>query len=176
MSFSIKNESQGAGIAKVLLYVAIVVVIFIVVGKFFKGIDGLLQKIGLQDSKEEKENKEKVSNAVDKESTKGNESAWSPRFYQGAPYGAVLLTASSAESLAKRMWDSVGYFVDSPSKGAGVIRQLKTKAQVSHLAHKFFQKYGIDLLPWLQNKYDTSEQKEYLADMLRHVEALPKWR
>ena len=171
-------ESSGKGV-NIAVVMTITVVLILVVILFAKGVkfaEGFLEGLGLKDTKEEKANQSDIDRKVNRESASGVNSAWSPGFYKKAPSGTKLVTSATAESIAKTLWDSVGYVYDEPSKGAGAIKQLRTKAAVSFVADKFYNKYSIDLLTWLQNKYDTKEQKEYLADMLRYVENLPNYK
>ena len=170
------SSGKGINISVVLITVVVLVIIIILFAKGVKFFEGFLEGIGVRDSKDEAANKEDIDRKVNRESTAGNNSAWSPSFYKAAPSGTKLVTLAVAQSIAKKIWDSVGYITDTPAQGAGAIKQLQTKAAVSFIADTFFKKYGIDLLAWLQSKYDTSEQKEYLADILRYVENLPKYK
>jgi len=163
------------GIATILLVVAVIFIVLFAGSKVMKLINGTLEGLGLKDDPTEAKNKETVQTGLEKETNKGVMSAWSPQYYKNAPGGSALLTVATAKALAKTMWDSVGYITDTPSLGEGVIKQLKTKTQVSFLADTFYKTYKVDLLSWLQNKYDTNEQKQFLASMLAYVKALPDY-
>lgn len=171
-----KTQEQSKAVVYLVIGLVVVVLAIILFSKLTKFGEGFLEGLGLKDSKEEKANKEAIDGNVNRENSKGNNSAWSPRFYKEAPSGTRLVTQSTADTLAKQLWDSVGYIVDTPSKGAGAIKQLSTQAAVSFVADRFQIKYKLDLLQWLQNKYDTSEQQEVLADMMRYVNNLPKYK
>lgn len=175
---NIQDNSQignTKGVATILVVVAVIAIVFFAGGKIMKFFNGILEGLGLKDDPNEAKNKEAVQTGLDKETAKGVLSAWSPQFAKNAPGGSSILKATSANALAKTMWDSVGYTYDSPALGEGVIKQLKTKSQVSSLADAFFKNYKVDLLSWLQNKYDTNEQKQFLASMLSYVKALPDY-
>jgi hypothetical protein len=169
-------KTQEQSKAWVTLLVGLVVVVLAII--FFKKImdffNGIGEGLGLKDTKEEKVNRATVAAAVNKENAKGNKSYWSPNFYIVSK-PPNKLTASTAESIAKQFYDSVGYVTDTPSQGAGALRRCANGCQLSQVAATFNSKYGLDLLNWLQNKYDTQEQVEILADMLRYSNNLPKW-
>lgn len=158
----------------VVIIVVLVVVVFsiIIFKRIFGGIDGVLEGVGLKDTKDEKKDKAEVENKVDNAAAQGVNSPWSPKFYKTVHNGK-LFTVASADGLAKTIYDSVGHIYDEPNKGAGAIKQCYTKTQVSFLADRFQQKYGNDLLSWLQYHYDTGEQKKVLNNILTYVNNLP---
>lgn len=170
------NQEKAKGLSTVLIVVVGLILAVILFGKLIKFGEGFLEGLGLKDSKEEKANKDDIDRKVNQANAKGNNSPWSPKFYKAAPSGTKIPTQSTADSLAKQLWESVGYIVDTPNKGAGAIKQCSTKAGVSFVADRFQVKYKLDLLTWLQSKYDTDEQREVLADMLRYVENLPNYK
>lgn len=171
-----KNSEQSKAIVYLVIGLVVVVLAIILFKKFLRFGEGTLEFLNIKDTKEEKENNAAVSSNVNREQTKGNNSYWSPNFYKAAPSGSKLVTRSTGESIAKQFWDSVGYVYDTPSEGMAAVKRCSTGSQLSLVADIFNQKYKLDLLTWLQNKYDTSEQKEILADMLRYANNLPRYK
>jgi len=169
------NSDKAMGISIVLVVVVVIVLAVILFSKFMNFGSGALEWFNLKDTKEEKENKAKIKTQVNEEEVKGNGSAWSPNFWRAAPSGSKLFTVAVGNDIAEQFWDSVGYIWDTPSKGAGAVRRCSTKSQLSWVADRFNIEYGLDLLQWLQNKYDTGEQLEILADILRYADGLPKY-
>lgn len=170
-----QTREQSDAYIKLLVGVVVVVLAIILFKQFMNFGQGALEFLNLRDTKEEKKNNEMVNSTVDRESAKGNNSAWSPNFYKSAPYGTSFPVDAEIGSIAKQFWDSVGYLYDNPAQGMGAIRRCKSKAVLSKVAYFFNGLYNLDLLSWLQKKYDTSTQKEILADMLRYADNLPKY-
>lgn len=170
-----KTAEQSKAWVYLLVGLTVVVIAIIFFKKVFGITDKITEGLGLKDSKDEKLNRATVAAAVNKENAKGNASYWSPNFWrlQKPPN---QLTASTAESIAKQFWDSVGYIYDTPNEGSGALKRCVSGCQLSQVAETFNKVHGIDLLNWLQNKYDTQEQVEILADMLRYANNLPKWK
>jgi ABC-type sugar transport system permease subunit len=171
---------KAKAIVYVLLAVAVIIVIFIVVGKFtnlFDNITGgfgtLLEKIGLKDSAEDKARKEAAAKAEADADTV--DSPFNPAFYKTAPAGTTLLTQAKADTLAKQIWDSVGTLYDDPEAGFAAIKQCKNWASVSWLSDRFAAKYGRDLYNWLKIKYDTDAQVVVLTKIVNYARALPKF-
>lgn len=81
-------------------------------------------------------------------------SPWKPAFYKRKA-GAMILTRSTAESYAKTIFDALNWYADNTAAVNGVFAAIKTQAQVSYLADVFNQKYGADLLSYLQEGSDT---------------------
>lgn len=170
-----KNSEQSKATVLLLGGLVVIVLVIVIAGKFFGGISGALEGLGLKDSKEGKDNQNFIDSEVNKANRSGTNTPWSPHYYKQFP-GAKIFTVSDSEMLAKQIWDSVGYLYDTPSKGAAAIKQCKTKTQVSFLAKRFYEKYGKDLLNWLNDKYDVMGQREYLRGMIDYVNSLPKYK
>lgn len=176
MSVSLpQTREQSAAYVKLLIGVVVVVMAIILFKQFMNFGSGALEFFNLKDTKEEKENNALVDSTVDRESAKGNKSAWSPNFYKSAPYGTSFPVAADIESIAKQFWGSVGYMYDTPAQGMSALKRCASQAVLSKVSEKFAERYGLDLLSWLQKKYDTSTQKEILADMMRFASNLPKY-
>jgi hypothetical protein len=61
-----------------------------------------------------------------------------------------MITTSKVQQFVNTIWNAPGYISDDFDAVLGVFKQLKTKSQVSYLAHKFNEIKGKDLLNWLQ--------------------------
>src|SRR5205807_2146950 len=112
--------------------------------------------LGIEDTPEDIANKAAIASAQTGAQTVS--SPWSPQFYKSSPDGSVLIYTSTAQKLAKQIWDSVGVFTDDSVSGLAAFKQLKTQSQVSFLCDIFNKQYGEDLFTWLQYHYDTSTQ------------------
>lgn len=91
---------------------------------------------------------------------------WKPNYYK--QNGGTIFTRKTAESYAKIIYDSLGFFYDDINAVLSVIYNIKTKSQVSYLADVFQQLYKIDLLnylndgaglTWLDGLSDSNMQK-----------------
>jgi hypothetical protein len=168
-----KTQEQSKAVVHLMIGLVIVVIAIIFANKLFKLGSGALEFLNLKDTAEEKENKEYVANKVDKANNNPVKSAWSLSFWNYPQ--AMLINAAETKRLVKMLWDSVGYMYDTPNNLPGAIKQCKTQSQVSWLCYNFQKEHDKDLIGWLDNHFDTSEQKKILADTMRYVENLPKY-
>jgi hypothetical protein len=175
-----ETGDKAKALVYVLVVVAILVIAFIIVGKFtslFDNITGgfgtFLETIGLKESAEDKARKE----AADKAEQDADlvDSPFNPAFYKTAPNGTPLITQAKADELAKQIWDSVGVWYDDPEAGFAAVKQCKNWASVSWLSDRFNSRYGRDLYNWLKIKYDTDAQVEVLTKIVKYARALPKY-
>jgi hypothetical protein len=171
---------KAKAIVYVMLAIAVIVVIFIVLGKvtsLFDNITGgfgsFLETIGLKKSEEDKAREAAAKKA--EEQADLVDSPFNPSFYKTAPAGTALLTQAKADLLAKQIWDSVGMMSDDPEAGFAAIKQCKNWASVSWLADRFNTKYGRDLYNWLKIKYDTDTQVDVLTKLVNYAKSLPKY-
>lgn len=118
---------------------------------YFLVLKPLLQKFGVIKTTEEKKNETQIST---------NQTAFvnpfNPRYWTGVKT-PVILTQSSANSLAQKIYDAIGNVYDDENIVYGAFRQLKAKTQVSFLADVFFKKYSADLYNYLQRNLNASE-------------------
>jgi hypothetical protein len=168
-------DVKTKNVTTILIIVVVLIIAVIAAKKVFGLFDNIMEGVGLQDTKEEKENKEYINNEVNRQNALGVNSPWSPKYYTvvGGSPNSFGFTVSQAQKLCAEIWDSVGIFYDSPNKAASAIKQCQNKRNVSFLADGMSDIYGVNLLSWLENKFDTSEQREILAGILRYVNALP---
>jgi len=117
------------------LIIGLVVIYF----GYNKVIKPILESVGLQKSSEELEIEKQTSNPG---------SPWNPNYWRKV--GATIITNSQVQKFINTIWNAPGYVYDDFDAVLGVFKQLKTKSQVSYLAHKFNEAKGKDLLNWLQ--------------------------
>jgi len=106
--------------------------------------------------------------------------AFEKDFYKKAPSTAVLITAAQATDKAKRLY---GYFDKAGSDDEAiveVIKELKTKAQISQVALAYYNVYKSELGADIQFYVDKtifglhsgSEHRQIITD---YVNALPNF-
>jgi hypothetical protein len=98
----------------------------------------LLQKVGVVDSKEDKQGQAFATSAT---------SPFNPQFYKGK---AVTITRAFAEKLAEQIHSADGFFNDDEDAVYAAFRQMKTKNDVSWVADNFQQKYSKDLYTYVR--------------------------
>lgn len=87
---------------------------------------------------------------TDENNTAGTKlSAWSSHFYLTAPSNAPLLPQDIIEGLAGDIHQYPGIFWDSFGTVQSVLKQLRSKAQVSQLSAAFAEEYDYDLYTYL---------------------------
>jgi len=165
------NDNNGSGNGQIFVFIVIAVLVAIAGGMLIKSFKDIMNMFGLSDSKEGKENKEYIDASVNSSTAAGPNSAWSPLYFKGK--SGTLVTRATADKIAKQFWDSVGEFWDTPSLGLGAMKMIRNKLQLSWVAYCFNEKYGIDLLGWLNDKYDVRGQREYLRQILEYANNLP---
>lgn len=170
------ETSNNSDNIKLVIYLAIGIIIFMVLKKFTGIFSGLGQALGMSDTKDETNTKNAVETTTDNEQSKGNRSFWSPNWYKSPKAQkakAKLFTVAGAKTLSKQIYDSVGYIKDEPTKALAVFKNCRTQSQVSFLSEQFNKQYKSDLLAWLKEKFDTNEQKAVMSDILNYCNNLP---
>lgn len=150
--------------------VAAVIVVVLVGKQIADIIDGFGSKLGLTDSKTDKEAESALKSAENKD-------YFSPAYLKKAPMGTkvVLLTSSSANAKAKRIKDAIGILTDNENEIVGAFNDLSTKSQVAFLAQAFKNLYKQDLLNFLKDHLDTESQKAALVTILARLDKLPNY-
>jgi hypothetical protein len=167
------NEQTSKGVVIVLWGIVIVVLAIILFGKAMNLGNGIFEFFGLKDDSAEAADTSGIRKDVSANQQAGNNSAWSPGYYKLYP-GATLITVASAQMLAKRIYDSVGYIYDTPSQALSAIKQINSKVKFSFMSEQFTKAHQLDLLSWMEQKFDTKEQKRIFAEALDYVSGLPK--
>lgn len=168
-----KTGESAKAYVYILVVVVVIVLVFYIINKVFGGIDSFLQKIGLEDTPEEKAAKKKITDATAAASTPT--SPWSPAFYKAAPANTPLITAAVAKDIANQIWNSVGVIYDDPESGLAAIKQCNSQAKISWVADVFNQQYARDLYDWMRLKYDTTNQRLVFGEIIDYVNALKKY-
>jgi hypothetical protein len=137
----------------------------------------ILEKIGLKKSAEEQQLED-----INYIPPAGN--VWAGSGYKQVP-GALLLTSAIANQYAKQIYDAFGFFGDDEATIFGIFRALKTQSQVAWLSKAFKEKYGTDLLTFLQKGSKTSQiwrpatsglNVEEMATILNIIKSKPKYK
>jgi len=132
---------------------------------YFGVLDPLLKVLGI------KKNADTV--ALDNAAS-NPDSFWSPLFWKGLR-NPIIMTRSSAENIARTIYDAFGVFNDNEEQAVGALKNLKYQAQCSFLADVFFQMYGMDLITflrggsWPQDRLSDSD----VADINSYISKLP---
>ncbi len=109
---------------------------------YFGILRPLLEKLGLATSQAEQQ-------VINQQNLPNNKNPFSPVYWKSVP-GAKLITRNSTNNLAKRIYDSMGFFSDDEPQVFSVFSQMKYKTQVSWLSDIFQQNYKMDLLDFLK--------------------------
>ncbi len=163
------TSDSAKGYATIGVVLAVIVIVFIILNKFLKFGGGITDKIGLTDSASEKQNAATIKTTVNSQLSKGGASYWSPNYYKtlNIPTGVIRLNQLGIDKVVNEFWNSVGYLWDSTNKGVAAIKMVTSGYQLSQVVEGFQIKYGLDLLTWMENKYDTEEQKRNLVEILK---------
>lgn len=136
---------------------------------YFGILRPLLEKLGIARSQAEQQ-------VINQQNLPNNKNPFSPVYWKTIP-GAKLITRNATNGLAKRIFDSMGYFSDDESGVFSVFSQLKYKSQVSWLSDIFQQNYKIDLLDFLKRGKGQLPQAGLsdteLQQIINIVNALP---
>lgn len=114
---------------------------------YFAVIQPLLIKLGIKNSKEEKD-------IEDQGNRPNQDNPFSPIFYKSR--NCTIITRASADKFAKEIYDALGFWGDNEDQVINVFRQLKSKCQVSFLADVFAQNYKKDLYTFLRDGAQSS--------------------
>jgi len=180
---------------KIGLVVVAVIIVFIILNKTGKGIEGLLENLGLKSTEEEKKKaaaQEKITEKA--EAAPAAVNAWNSQLFsnkKAQPKGSKLYTDKGASTNAILIYKSIGrnwYTPDDAEKIEAVIKTAPSKLAVSQLVAKYAQLYKKDLYSDVKNVLYTEEkgraipgdwtpakQKESWQRILNYVENLPTY-
>ena len=146
--------------------IALVLVIYFLIAR------PVLQKLGILKDKSQRVIEEQ-------QNLPQRENPFSPNFYRFAPTGSKLITRQTAENLAKRLYDSFGYFYDDEAGITSVFSALRTQSQVSFLAEVFSQVYKQDILEFMKRGKglmpEAGLSDSELSTIIDKVSRLPKY-
>jgi hypothetical protein len=136
---------------------------------YFGILRPLLEKLGIARSQADQQ-------VINQQNLPNNKNPFSPVYWKTIP-GAKLITKNSTISLAKRIYEAMGFFSDDEPAVYSVFSQLKYKTQVSWLADVFQQNYKMDLFDFLKRGKGQLPQaglnSDELQQILNIVNALP---
>jgi hypothetical protein len=136
---------------------------------YFGILRPLLEKLGIARSQADQQ-------VINQQNLPNNKNPFSPVYWKTIP-GAKLITKNSTISLAKRIYEAMGFFSDDEPAVYSVFSQLKYKTQVSWLSDIFQQNYKMDLLDFLKRGKGQLPQaglnSDELQQILNIVNALP---
>lgn len=164
------GSKKGQDIGLILIILAVIILVFLVAYNYSKGIKGILEGIGLKDDKTDKAIQDRLTVNVNKAE---NAEYWKPSMWKNVK-GAKILTQDSSKRIADQIYSSVGYFSDTPAQAVAAFKQLTAKTQVSYLVDRFNAIHKLDLKTFLNERFDTTEQKKALNDIYNYVQNLPK--
>jgi len=132
----------------------------------------LLEKLGLKETA--------AQTAVDTAKTTSKGNGFDPNFWQLAPTGAYLLPSAISTQLSNDIWNAFGFADFSTfTEVFGAIKKCKTKSEVSTLADKFLNIYGVDLLSFLQDPGQilpySGLSSDHLQQIVLYVNQLPNY-
>jgi len=149
--------------SKLLLYGGGLIIVY------FGILRPLLEKLGIAKSQADQQ-------VINQQSLPNNKNPFSPIYWKTVS-GAKLFTRNATNSLAKRIYEAMGFFSDDEPAVYSVFSQMKYKTQVSWLADVFQQNYKIDLLDFLKRGKGQLPQaglnSNELQQILNIVNALP---
>jgi hypothetical protein len=104
--------------------------------------------------------------------TQTTTSPWGPSLYTNAT-GDTTLSDDAATTLAKQIYSSWGEISSNGQTAFSAIQQCECQADVSHVALMYQNNYSSSMYDDMSNHYDSSSNKEILAQMIAYVNALP---
>lgn len=103
------------------------------------------------------------------------------KYYLGSSYGSYEYRTATSENreyyqktVPKLLYDSVGWFKDSPEKLAEIdFSKIPSKLYFSFIITFFRKQYGKDFIEFLRSKMDSKEQEKYFLALLKKIDKLP---
>lgn len=168
-----QEEAKAAAIIIGVIFV--VILLSIVVSKFFKTGSYILEKIGAKADKATQDAAKKIDIALDKVNSEGVKNYWNPGFYK-VNQPNYLQSASIkkfCEDLAKQIYDGIGTFTDNPTMILAAFKKMNSKSGVSAVADLFQIKYNYDLFEFLHSRLDIPEQIKVMGQIISYTQNLP---
>lgn len=176
------SNNKNAEMIRVLLPLVVIIILLVAGNSIIKRITGAIRApfegLDILDTKEEQEQKKKAQEAVSKQEEAGNNSPFSPNYYKNLQKkgGIWLLTNANATDTAKMIYSSIGFLTDKPEQTLAAFKRCRYRTQVSQVAEIFANRYGVDLLSFINTKLDTTAQKITLGQIINYVNSLPDGR
>lgn len=130
----------------------------------------LLEKLGLKKTQDQLQN----------DAAATNQNAWNPVFWKSGPGGTLLLTQAVADGFATAIYNAFTIWQDDYNAIVNVVKQCKTKSQVSFIAYAFQNKYKQDMYEYMRdpggiNPWDGLSD-EHLTALNNYVSKLPDYK
>lgn len=136
----------------------------LLIGGLFIGgyfiIKPILEKLGLKESKEDKEIKAKLKEQEKTYNIWGG--IQSLQKAAGSNKKITLLTVAGADFYAKQIKNAFGVLNDNEEQIFGVFRGIRFKSQVASIVSSYAKLYKADLLTTLKSKLSESEFNEVI--------------
>jgi hypothetical protein len=137
------------------------------VGVYFAIVKPLLIKFNIQDSKEEKAEKERILAAQLSTNSGSSASPYSwAAFFAAAPKDVKIMPMAATTSYAKKIhdsyngWNWIKSFNDA-EKVLGVLASLRTQSEFAWICKKFFEMYSTSMLEYLKQIFDEKGFAEF---------------
>jgi hypothetical protein len=156
------------------MYLAMGVIAYLVINSLKNGLKNFGASLGIGDSVEDEAREKSITKLV---KSKDIKDYFKPSFWKEAAdrnKKPILLTKAIALSTAKTIYDSIGFFYDTPEQALGAFKTLKYKSQVSWLAQIFYEKYKKDLYQFLNDRLDKDDQRLVFKEILQVVSDLKR--
>jgi hypothetical protein len=129
----------------------------------------ILEKLGLKQSKDEKDTESAVSDP---------NSYWDPSFWKKGGTGTLILKGQMVADLMTLLEWSFGAFNDDEAAVINAFKTFKTQSQLSYFADQFQQKKGKRLADWLFSDSwpDDRLSLSEMAEINKYIEKLPKYK
>ena len=180
---------------KIGLVLVAVIVLFIILNKAGKGIEGFLETLGLKSTEEQKKTEaaqEKITQKAESAAPAVN--AWGTQLWgnvEKAPAGSKFFKGATANAKAISIYKSIGrkwYTPDDAEQIEMVIKTCPSKLAVSQLVTAYAKLYRKDMYSDIKNVLYTEEkgraipgdwtptkQKQSWERILTFVENLPTY-
>jgi len=122
--------------------------------------NGILESIGLKDSREDKDTQKKLQQAE-------TSNAFSPSYWRTV--NAPSWRTTTAVDVARMIEDSWGFINDDEKQVVAAFRLLPSKSHVSQVASEYIRLFRVDLLADLKDRMSESE----LRPIMEYIDRLP---
>lgn len=140
---------------QIIIYLVLGLIAYLLITK---GIGSIGRLIGFNNSQEDKEENQAI-----KQMTLSD--AFKPTFWKEFP-AIYLMPMSRAQTLARQVEQSWGYFNDDEAQIVDALRQASSQVQISQIAGAYSQLFKEDLLSTLKGGLSDSEMKQ-IWDILK---------
>jgi hypothetical protein len=175
INFNKMNEKQAKSLGIILLVVAIIFVggylIIQTYGSLSNFFSSIFGKIGLGAPDAETTSATATVASSDMQSSNPN-SPFSPNLYNNNP-DASTLDFATLQSLCTQIYNSVGFFSNTPDSALAAIRNCQNQIDVSNLSIQFNNQYSRDLYDYMSGNFTNTQGVEIMAQIITYVKNLP---